>query len=227
MTLWHKTERFKVSKAERKERERELRRNEIVDAAEKLFFSRGYENVTMDDLAKELEMSRAALYLSFRNKEDIYAAIAIRASKIVSRMFREINQEERTGIEKVRFVGSTYYEFYKQYTGYYMAYYHTGMFDVNGSPDLEELKGIRINSFRMVVDAVKEGMKDGTIREDIDPEAATLVMLSMSNDALNLSPVTRMYMENYGLTRETLYERTQEMMLRSVENVKRSKKRQT
>jgi AcrR family transcriptional regulator len=224
--MCNKTGRSKVSKAERKEREREMRRNDIIDAAEKLFFSSGYENVTMDDLAKELEMSRAALYLTFKNKEEIYAAIAIRASKIVSRMFREINQKERTGIEKIRFVGSTYYEFYKQYTGYYMAYYHTGMFDINGSPDLEELKDIRINSFRMVVDAVKEGMKDGTIREDIDPEAATLVMLSMSNDALNLSPVTRMYMENYGLTRETLYERTQEMMLRSVENVKRSKKRQ-
>ena len=66
-----------MSKAERKEREREMRRNDIIDAAEKLFFSRGYENVTMDDLAKELEMSRAALYLSFKNKGDIYAAIAI------------------------------------------------------------------------------------------------------------------------------------------------------
>jgi AcrR family transcriptional regulator len=216
-----------VSKAERKEREREMRRNDIIDAAEKLFFSSGYENVTMDDIAKELEMSRAALYLTFKNKDDIYAAIAIRASKIVSRMFREINQKERTGIEKIRFVSSTYYEFYRQHTGYYKAYYHTGMFDINGSPDLEELKGIRINSFRMVVEAVKEGIEDGTIREDIDPESATLIMLSMSNNALNLSPVTRMYLDNYGLTQEKFYERTQEMMLRSVENVKRAKKRQT
>ena len=101
-----------MSKAERKERERELRRNDIVDAAEKLFFSRGYENVTMDDIAKELEMARATLYLSFRNKEDIYAAIAIRASKIVSRMFGEISQKGMTGIEKIRSVGSIYYEFY-------------------------------------------------------------------------------------------------------------------
>jgi AcrR family transcriptional regulator len=184
-----------------------MRRNEIVDAAEKLFFSRGYENVTMDDIAKELEMSRAALYLSFKNKEDIYAAIAIRASKIVSQMFREIRQKERTGIEKIRFVGSTYYEFYRQYTGYYMAYYHTGMFDINGSPDLEELKKIRVNSFRVVVEAVEEGMKDGTILDDIDPEAATLVMLSMSKNALNLSPVTRMYMENYGLSEKDITDR--------------------
>lgn len=214
-----------MSKAERKERERELRRNEIVDAAQDLFFSRGYENVTMEDIAKELEMARATLYLSFKNKEDIYAAIAIRASKIVSGMFRELDQSGMTGIEKIRSVGSIYYKFYQQHTGYYMAYYHTGMFDPDGSPELEELKQIRMNSFRMVVEAVKAGVKDGSIRADIDPEAATLVMLSMSNNALNLSPVTRMYMEKYGLTQEALYERTMEMMIRSVENVRPSEKR--
>jgi AcrR family transcriptional regulator len=209
-----------VSKAERKEREREMRRNDIVDAAEKLFFSRGYENVTMDDIAKEMEMARATLYLSFRNKEDIYAAIAIRASKIVSRMFGEMSQKGMTGIEKIRSVGSIYYEFYTRHTGYYMAYYHTGMFDPAGSPDLEELRTIRIKSFRMVVETVKEGIKDGTIRDDIDPEAATLIMLSMSNNALNLSPVTRMYMDNYRLTQEEFYKHTVDMMLRSIASEK-------
>ena len=209
-----------MSKAERKEREREMRRNEIVDAAEKLFFSRGYENVTMDDLAKDLEMARATLYLSFKNKEDIYAAIAIRASKIVSQMFRELNQKDLTGIEKVRQVALTYYEFYKRYTGYYMAYYYTGMFDHKGSPDLEELRRIRIGSFRMVVEAVSEGMKDGSIRSDIDPVAATLIMLSMSNNALAISPVTKMYMENYGLSHDEFYERTIDMMLSSIEKEK-------
>ncbi len=207
-----------MSKAERKEREREMRRKEIVDAAEKLFFSRGYENVTMEDLAKELEMARATLYLSFKNKEDIYATIAIRASKIVSQMFRELNQKDRTGIQKVRQVALTYYEFYKTYTGYYMAYYHSGMFDHNGSPDLEELRRIRSDNFGVVVEAVREGVKDGSIRKDIDPVAATLIMLSMSNNALAISPVTKMYMENYGLSQDEFYERTIDMMLSSIEN---------
>jgi AcrR family transcriptional regulator len=208
-----------MSKAERKERERETRRNDIVDAAEKLFFSRGYESVTMDDIAKEMELSRGTLYLSFKNKEEIYAAIALRASKIVGRMFSEIDRKEKTGIEKIRSVSMTYYEFYKQYTGYYMAYYNSGMFD-HESPELEDLRSIRKNSFRMVVDAVREGMEDGTIRNDIDPAATTLVMLSMSNNALNLSPVTRLYMDSYGLTQDELYDCTMDMMMRSIENVK-------
>jgi len=214
-----------MSKAERKEREREMRRNEIVDAAEKLFFARGYENVTMDDIARDLEMARATLYLSFKNKEDIYAAVAIRASKVVRRMFQGLNQGGMTGLEKIRFVGSTYYEFYERYTGYYMAYYHTGMFDQDGSPELAELKKMRMGSMAMVVDAVKEGMKDGSIRDDIDPEETALIILNTGNSALNLSPVTRLYMENYRLTQEKLYQHTIDMMIRSFENIKKDEKR--
>jgi hypothetical protein len=94
------------------------------------------------------------------------------------------------------------------------------MFDYEHSPDLEELRKIRIGSFGLVVDAVREGMKDGSIRRDIDPVATTLIMLSMSNNALAISPVTKMYMDNYGLEQSELYERTIDMMLRSIENAK-------
>lgn len=210
-------------KAERKEKEREMRRNEIIDAAEKLFFSKGYENVTMDDIAKEIGMARGTLYLSFKNKEDIYVSIAIRASKIVGEMFRTIDQKGKTGIEKIRSIVKTYYEFYTKYNGYYMAYYNSGMFKHEGSPELVELKSIRMRSFNIVVDAMRDGMKDGTIRKDMDPVATTLIMLFCTNNALSITPVTRMYMEHYGLSQDELFKRTLEMMLRSLDSKKTDK----
>jgi len=45
---------MQVSIAERKEREKEQRRNDITNAAEKLFFSRGYDSVSMDEIATPL-----------------------------------------------------------------------------------------------------------------------------------------------------------------------------
>ena len=38
---------------ERKEREKEQRRSEIIDAAERIFFSKGFETATMEDVANE------------------------------------------------------------------------------------------------------------------------------------------------------------------------------
>jgi len=209
-----------LTKADRKEREREIRRKDIIDAAERLFFAKGYDNVAMNDIANEAEMARGTLYQYFKNKNDIYAAIAIRAAEILNGMFQQVNQKDLNGIEKIKSLSVTYYEFYKKYTGYYKAYYHSGTFDYNSSPNLEKLRDIRRNSFRMVVEAINEGIKDGTIRKDIDPISTTLIMLLMSNDVNNIIPVTQMYMDDYGLTQDVLFERNLEMVVRSIENVK-------
>jgi AcrR family transcriptional regulator len=54
----------------------DAKRSRILQAAMKVFLAYGFSRVTMDDIAKAAEMSRPALYLVFRNKADIYQAIA-------------------------------------------------------------------------------------------------------------------------------------------------------
>ena len=52
------------------------KRRRVFEGATKVFLAYGYNRTTMDDIAKAAEMSRPALYLLFRNKSDIYRAIA-------------------------------------------------------------------------------------------------------------------------------------------------------
>ncbi len=158
-----------MTKAGRKEKEREIRRKDIIDASEKLFFSNDYDNVTMNDIAEEAEMARGTLYQYFKNKEDIYAAIAIRAAKIIGEMFQELLSKNQSGIEKMRTLCEFYYDFYKKYPGYYNAYYNSGMFEVKGSPTLNTLRKIRKTSFQVAVDAVKDGIKDGRYKRGSGP----------------------------------------------------------
>ena len=56
-----------------RETEKRLR---ILDGAVKVFLAQGYQRTTMDDIARAADMSRPSLYLQFRNKADIYRAIA-------------------------------------------------------------------------------------------------------------------------------------------------------
>ena len=48
-----------------------------MDAAEKLFFSKGYDDVSLDDIAQEAELNRATIYLYFENKEDLCFAVIL------------------------------------------------------------------------------------------------------------------------------------------------------
>ncbi len=67
-----------MSKNSRKERERENRRMEIVEAAERLFFANGFEGTTMDEIAKQAEFSKMTLYAYFKSKEELYHVVFVK-----------------------------------------------------------------------------------------------------------------------------------------------------
>jgi AcrR family transcriptional regulator len=207
-----------MSTAERKERERIRRRNEIIDAAEKLFFTKGYENVTMDDIAVETELARGTLYLYFKNKEDIYVVIALRAAFILNRMFKECLRDGMTGIEKARTLSLTYSEFNQKYPGYYKAYYYSRLFTNENSSELEELRKIRVESFRMCAEAFAEGKSDGTVREDIDPVKTTLIMMYSLQNAFEYTPAVGALSKNFGVKQDELVDYTINLIIRSASN---------
>ncbi len=53
------------------------KRARIIEGAMRMFLAYGFARTTMDDIARAAELSRPALYLQFKNKSDIYRAIAI------------------------------------------------------------------------------------------------------------------------------------------------------
>lgn len=61
-----------MSKLSRKEREKENRRNEILQAAWEVFSSKDYGTATLDDIAEAAELSKGTIYLYFQNKADLF-----------------------------------------------------------------------------------------------------------------------------------------------------------
>lgn len=57
---------------ERKQREKKEMTRHILDAALKLFVEEGFENVSIRKIAKEIEYSPAAIYLYFKDKDEIF-----------------------------------------------------------------------------------------------------------------------------------------------------------
>jgi AcrR family transcriptional regulator len=56
---------------ERRKRERDVRRELAIDAAMSIYEKDGYHAITMEKIAERSELSRAALYLYFKNKDEI------------------------------------------------------------------------------------------------------------------------------------------------------------
>ena len=68
----------KMGIKERKEREKERRRQQIIVAAKRIFSAKGFNKATMEDIAKEAEISPGTIYIYFKNKDELYASLSIR-----------------------------------------------------------------------------------------------------------------------------------------------------
>lgn len=96
---------------DRKEREREERRRQILDAALQVFSRKGYEKTTMDEIAEKAELSKGVLYYYFHNKEDLFYELIIRESeKFYLKAFEKIKD-----MKDHREVFSTLFNFHISY----------------------------------------------------------------------------------------------------------------
>jgi TetR/AcrR family transcriptional regulator len=164
--------------ADRRQREKEQRKKEILDAAERLFFSRGYEDVSMDEIARSAELNKATLYLYVRNKEALFAAIVLRGIGILQEKYRECMEARVPGIVKVALLGQAYYRFSQEHPDYLrlIKFYGTERFSQENPCTAEIGKGY--GTCRMILrDAVREGIDDGTIRDDLDPWLTSMYLM--------------------------------------------------
>jgi AcrR family transcriptional regulator len=80
-------------RAERKEREFNTRRAEILEQAEKIFAAKGFHDVTMAEIAGASGFSIGSLYQFFKGKEHLYSTMI---SEKIDLMYDKIYQEVKS-----------------------------------------------------------------------------------------------------------------------------------
>jgi TetR/AcrR family transcriptional regulator len=128
-----------MSIKDRKHRQKEKRRNDILNAAEKLFFANGYDNVSLENIAKDVDLGRSTLYLYFENKEELFFAIVLRGTHILNAMIQGEMEKGKNGLEKLAAFRKAYYKFSEEYPDYLRVYNYflSGRFDLSHLKDGE------------------------------------------------------------------------------------------
>ncbi len=163
--------------SERKAREKERRRNEIIDAAERLFFSKGFEHVTMDEIAAGAELSKGTLYLYFRSREDLHYAIVIRGLEILNRLIREAYDAHRKGLENILEMGEAYIRFFLEHIDYFRAIIS---FDATKFEKVDDASKLQIlgddSPLVFFMEVLREGQADGSINGEIPAEQLAIIL---------------------------------------------------
>jgi TetR/AcrR family transcriptional regulator len=175
---------------ERREREKESRRQEIIDAAEKVFFAKGLEAATMDEIAERAELSKGTLYLYFKSKEELYLQIHLRGNRALTLAFAKAVKNKKKGIDKLRAIGDAYYRFYLESPNYFNAiiYYELKDYDLSADEGcVQECAEEGGKTLGVVIDAIETGISDGTIRSDLDPVKTAIALWAKSTGIVCLA----------------------------------------
>ncbi len=168
---------------------RERKTNEIIDAAEKMFFSRGFNETTMENIATELELTKPALYRYFQSKEDLYYAVVLRGEIILSEMIDIELASKKTGKDKILAIGLAYCRFYQEYSNYSRLMLDTKSNLLGGKDckNFQKLSEYNRNHLKIMCDAIETGKHDGSIRTDIDTFMTALYLVESTIAIMQLS----------------------------------------
>ena len=99
---------------ERKQREKELRRRQILEAAKELFMLKGFKFGTMEEIAEKAELNPATIYQYFASKDDLHASLALESLQYLLKQTTEIHQNKKLSIEnKIRRFRDAMYKTYE------------------------------------------------------------------------------------------------------------------
>lgn len=206
--------------AERRREERERRRIEIIQAAEQLYGERGWEALTMERVARRARVSRALVYIYFRDKDDLHLAIVERSLERLRQRLQAAADGERLGIDKVNAMGRAYMDFAREAPPDFDACsrFHARQAG-DGSADARLVACTDANQrvLQAVATVIEQGVADGSLRSNLGaPMLTSIVLWGCTHGIIQLAANGRDQVERAGVPIPQLIDYTFQFLRRAM-----------
>jgi AcrR family transcriptional regulator len=163
----------------------------IIDSAEKVFASVGFKNARMEDIAKDCGITKVTLYSYFQSKENLYLAVTYKALQMLNESYyRTIDEyKNKSGLECTIALLETFMSFCENnflYSEAMLEYFSMVRSTSSGKDEAKlttatkesiyymKLQDVHNLPFKLTAKEIERGIKDGSIRKEIDPMFQTL-----------------------------------------------------
>lgn len=174
-------------RAQRKQREYEARREEILLAAERKFSQNGFFKTSMAEIAEAAQFAMGTVYRFFKSKEDIYISLVEAKVEELLRLLEEATQSRLPAQEKLRAVIQVKLAFADQNRAFFRIYVSewSGFEWTVKSAFGERVWKRYLAQIDLVANLIKEGIKTGEFRK-VNPKDTSLAFHGMLNSTIYL-----------------------------------------
>ena len=169
---------------ERKEREKEHRKEEILNAAQKVFFDKDLPAATMDEIAEAAELSKGTLYLYYKSKEDLYLGVMMRGMQMLFTEYEGLAASLDSPLQKIIKLSDLYIDFFTSNRKFFRMFHFLQMpqFHKQVSEEMQQYCGTETRRlWDLVIGIMKQGMEAGILHSDLDPTEIGIILWSSSS----------------------------------------------
>ncbi|MEA3487428.1 MAG: TetR/AcrR family transcriptional regulator, partial [Thermodesulfobacteriota bacterium] len=164
---------------ERRHREKEQRRKQILNTARELLFRKGIDATSMNQIARNAELSVGTLYLYFKNKESLFAALQEEGLDLLYTKIREESEKGSTPREKLEKIALAYMDFSEEHRKYFdIMNYFLSSPGIVFSARLKTRVDKHVNR---ILSLVEDALKDSVLKDADDREIRRLSVVFCSN----------------------------------------------
>ena len=172
----------------RREREKLRQRQDMLEAAFRLFTEKGYHNVSMHEVAEKAEFAIGTLYKFFQNKEDLYRTLILEQSEKFHDALLIGLEKSDDEVEKLRNFVQTKGEMFRNnlpFIRLYIAETRGASFNIKAGMDEEMRKGYEDILERLAL-IFENGIKNKRFNNIADPYYLAIALDSAVNSFLLL-----------------------------------------
>ena len=185
----------------RRERQKITQRMEMLTAAHELFSEKGYNNVTMHEIAAKSEFTIGTLYKFFSNKEDLYKALILELSDRFHAALSKAIESPGDEIEKLRQYVLAKGEVFRDKAAtirLYFAETRGASFNILAGLD-QDIRNRRERFLQQLAEIFESGIRAGRFQKIAEPYILAVALDSLCNAFLFLwleNPEIHSYPEN-------------------------------
>ena len=141
-----------------------IMKKEIISKSEELFLSLGFKNVTMDDIASAMGISKKTIYANFSNKTELVRAVTFSVLEYIYQEIEKINKSAINPIEELYKIKMFVMDYLRNERGsaqFQLKKYYSKVFEqleikkfekMHSSVENSLIKGVELELFRPKID---------------------------------------------------------------------------
>jgi len=171
-----------MEKAKRKEREFNLRRADILDAAVKNFAAKGFHNATVAEIAAASGFAIGTLYQFFESKEQLYTAMLTEKLAMMYAGIRAAVEEESDIVRKIELLVASHFRYVEENAEFCSIFVRGDYLSISeGSAELRtRMRSDYARHVAFIEEVMRTGMRTGFLKE-MDPPMMAAALMGIVN----------------------------------------------